>query len=703
MRRISLIILGVVVIAVVLLLVVGATLLNVDHFRPKIQAELQTKLQRQVTLGQLHLRLIPLSLKVDSLTISESPAFSSSQPFATSQEVYASAGLFSLLSGNPKISELTLSKPHIELIRNAQGVWNFSTLGQSATSTPAAPATTPAAPSGGSSGSGGETLTLDRFGITDGQLAVTDLKVKSPRAIYNDIDITVANYAAGKPFDLDAAIHFPGQGKEQVAFKGKVGPLAPQAQELPVNGQLSIEEVALAGLNSFAAGTIPPHTDGTATGSAAVSSQGGAITAKGTLKIDNAVIQGKKLSAPVDAQYNLSFDQNSSKLSIASSTVRLGPTAVSLSGLVNNGTTPAGLDVKLGTVNASITELSRLASLFGGATNNNDAVKGTVTADLSITGNVKSPQVRGTITSPSIQAQEIALTNVKSNVTMVNGVLEANPLVANIFGGSENGAVTLDTKPAQPQCAVKSRFAGVDTNALLSAVSTAKNTLYGQLTADTNLTFAIDTSNNLAKTLNGTLNFDVANGKLANVNILNELSKVGKFLNAAPAQQTGNSTTLQKLAGTLNIKNGVADTNNLVAAMPQGSLAASGTMNLVSQGLDLHVNAVLANSFSKSVGGNGVGGYLNTVLSNKSGELVLPVIVTGSMAHPVFTPDVQALAKMKVSSLLPTTGDPTKMGKGMVNGVLGNVLGGRLADRADPARVGRAVAEVLGRDKRVAA
>ena len=52
---------------------------------------------------------------------------------------------------------------------------------------------------------------------------------------------------------------------------------------------------------------------------------------------------------------------------------------------------------------------------------------------------------------------------------------------------------------------------------------------------------------------------------------------------------------------------------------------------------------------------------------------MLPVLVTGSMAHPLFAPDVQAMTKMKLSNLLPTSGDPSK---GTIGGILGGVLGG---------------------------
>jgi len=151
---------------------------------------------------------------------------------------------------------------------------------------------------------------------------------------------------------------------------------------------------------------------------------------------------------------------------------------------------------------------------------------------------------------------------------------------------------------------------------------------------------------------------------------------VGKFLNSAPAQTAGSGTALRKFAGTLNIVNGVGNTNDLTAVLDTGSLSANGALNLVSQEINMHMTAVLASGVSQSVGGSKVGGYLNTALSNNKGELVLPMIVTGNMAHPLFAPDVQAMAKMRLSNLLPTSGDPSKATSGLLNGVLGNKGGG---------------------------
>ena len=92
MRRPVLILL-IAVVVVIVAIILAASLLNVNKFRPRIQAELQAKLGRPVTLGELHLRLLPLSIRVDGLTIGQPVGWPSQYPFATAKEVYASAGV----------------------------------------------------------------------------------------------------------------------------------------------------------------------------------------------------------------------------------------------------------------------------------------------------------------------------------------------------------------------------------------------------------------------------------------------------------------------------------------------------------------------------------------------------------------------------------------------------------------------------------
>ena len=109
---------------------------TVDRFRPRVQFELQRKLDRQVTLGHLSLRVLPLSIKTEPFSIGEDPAFSTGKPFAQAREVFVNVGLFSLITGNPEVKSLVLDRPEIELIKNTKGIWNFSTLAQRVTRHP---------------------------------------------------------------------------------------------------------------------------------------------------------------------------------------------------------------------------------------------------------------------------------------------------------------------------------------------------------------------------------------------------------------------------------------------------------------------------------------------------------------------------------------------------------------------------------------
>jgi hypothetical protein len=182
-----------------------------------------------------------------------------------------------------------------------------------------------------------------------------------------------------------------------------------------------------------------------------------------------------------------------------------------------------------------------------------------------------------------------------------------------------------------------------------------------------NLSFSGDPAGNLMRTLNGDVNFNTGNGKFQGIDLLHELSAIGKFSQAQPSR---GFTNIIKLGGLINIKNGVASTNNLEAVIDGGTIGTQGTFDLVTEALDMHANAVLSKALSQQVGGTGIGGFMNTALANRNGELVIPVLVTGTVNHPIIAPDVQKLAQMKLNNLLPTTGNPGALTSGL-SGLLG--------------------------------
>jgi hypothetical protein len=192
------------------------------------------------------------------------------------------------------------------------------------------------------------------------------------------------------------------------------------------------------------------------------------------------------------------------------------------------------------------------------------------------------------------------------------------------------------------------------------------------------------------KAVNGTINVNFNNVRYSGVDISHQLLSI-LGTSKAPQKDQG-VTTIQKMTGTIVIKNGIAQTNNLQALLDIGNVGATGTANLATQTLNLQLNAVLSKGFSQQVGGTGVAGYMSTALANNQGELVIPATVTGTFQNPKVMPDVQKMAQMKLKGLIPTGDNPL--------GGASSILGGLTGKKGQPATPGQQqqnpVNQVLG-------
>src|SRR5882757_5783046 len=146
MRKLAIAV-GIIVVLAVVALVALPFVLDVNKYRPRIQAELEQRTGRPVSFGKMGLKVFPLAFRVENAVIGEDKRFSQSAPFAQAGELLVSAMLMPLLHGDVEVDSIELKNPKIELIRNQQGVWNFSSLGKSqpATSAQQAPSKAPQA------------------------------------------------------------------------------------------------------------------------------------------------------------------------------------------------------------------------------------------------------------------------------------------------------------------------------------------------------------------------------------------------------------------------------------------------------------------------------------------------------------------------------------------------------------------------------
>ena len=331
--------LGITVLVIVVLLIAAGLiiphLIDINHYRGQIQAELQKRLGRTVQLGDMSLSLIPPAFEVQNAVIGNDPQFSNdNRPFAAADKLKVRVAFWPLLSKKLDVKSLELDHPKIELVRNQQGVWNFSTLGQPAqppstpqsSSTPPAGRTAPAqaqkqkpSPEPVQSGQGTQTgggaagqFSLANLSIVDGQVAITDQQKHQPRAVYNHIDMTVNSFAPDRQFSIQVAAHLPSEGngsqnagaKETIRLQGKGGPIQ-QADMLntPFDGTLELDQVSLASAQKFLNSQALSGMNALVTGQAAVKNENGKITSSGNIQLQNPQIKTVNVGYPITLKY----------------------------------------------------------------------------------------------------------------------------------------------------------------------------------------------------------------------------------------------------------------------------------------------------------------------------------------------------------------------------------------------------------------
>jgi len=665
MRKVG-IVFGILVVVVIIGAAIFAATFDVNRYRGRIQSELEHRLDRKVTLGPMHLSLLPPRFQVQNIAIAEDPKFPNPKPFVQADQLDVSVKLMPLFSKSIEIDSLQLQRPTVELVKNQSGVWNFSSLGANAPKT---------------SGSKSE-FSLSKLAIQDGLVAVTDLEKRQPRAVYDHIDGTLKDFAPGQPFAVQVAARMPGAGNQEVRLQGKGGPIAQDPASTPFQGTLDLNGVGIAGLQRFLNNPALENSDGILSGQTNIQSESGKLSATGQMNIQSARVHGVDVGYPITADYDLSDDLKNDLLTITRGTLKLGQTPLALHGTVNTKPTPPQIDLNVKASDVSIAEAARLASAFGVAFGPGTTVNGRVNADIQARGPASKPVLNGTISGRDIQVTGKEIPQ-PVQIKAVNLALTPNEIRSGQFNVT-SGNTTMSTLLSLRQYTSNSPIIDATVkapNATLPEVLSIARAYgvsgldrisgLGTINIDGRITGPVKsiTSEDVLRVLNGSANLNFNNVRLNGTDIAHQLAAIAGF--ARPGEGDHGFTNISRMTGNILVTNGVAHTNNLQALLDVGNVSATGTANLVTEALNLSVSAVLSKAMSQQVGGTSIGGYMNTALANNQGEIVIPMLVTGTFKNPRFAPDLQKLAQMKLKGLVPNFENPG----GAASGILGTLLG----------------------------
>ncbi|MGB8010822.1 MAG: AsmA family protein [Terriglobales bacterium] len=316
-----------VVVIVVVLLIVGVLalplLVNVNNFRPQIESNLSSALGRPVKVGNLGFSILSCSVEADQLSIADDPKFSHAA-FIQAKSLKVGVELFPLIfSKQLNVTNLTIEHPEIALLRDRDGVWNFSSLGSQ-------PGKQPAQTAGKTSSSTSANISVAKLDLNDGTVTVGSMTGKRQPIVYDKVTVTMRNFSFTSSFPVTASVGLPGGGSLKI--DGTAGPISSTDTTLtPVQGKVTLHkldlsqsalvdpELGIAGSADF---------DGTLNSDGHIAKASGTLTAT-SLKL---VPRGSPAGVQVRLGFTVEHDLKNESGQLAQGDVAIGKALAKLTG-----------------------------------------------------------------------------------------------------------------------------------------------------------------------------------------------------------------------------------------------------------------------------------------------------------------------------------------------------------------------------------
>ena len=386
MKRILKII-GIIVAVLVVILIAIPFFINVNSFRPRIEAEATQALGRQVKVGNLSLSILSGSVSADNISIAEDPAFGNNA-FVTAKSLKVGVELMPLImSKELHVTDITLEQPEITLLKTADGKWNFSSLGGTA------------AKAEKKSNSGTSTpgnLSVAKLSVNNGKLIVGNANSKAKPHVYDQVNIKITNFSATSQFPFSLAAKLPAGGTADIS--GQAGPINQNdAAKTPFEAKVKVNNMDI-----VASGFIDPASGiaGQANFDGTLNSNGSIAKAVGTFTGNKLQFSPKGSPAPktVVIKHTVDVDLDKQSGNLTQGDVEIGKAVAHLTGAFKTDHETQVLNMKLNAPNMPVEELQAMLPALGVVLPSGSQLKGgTLSADLSIVGPIDKLVITGPV------------------------------------------------------------------------------------------------------------------------------------------------------------------------------------------------------------------------------------------------------------------------------------------------------------------
>lgn len=683
------------------LIVIGLVLVVVfvdpNDYRDDIEKLVEEKTGRELTLsGDLKLSVFPwIALESGPASLGDAPGFGP-EPFVSIRDARVGVRLLPLLSGKVEVGNVRLDGARIRLITDENGRNNWADLGESEGEE------TPAPTESGTT----EVPTVASLEISDAAVVMENRQEKSRREVRDfnlktgrlasgepfdfstdfvldqDKSLTAkVKVAATVTADLDRNVHrlaepridvnvsgagYPADGVPvEVRAKSLEADIAKELYSLdtltvkttwksdglpaagvPVafaakdcNVNLASQTLELAGLDADAAGA---HITGSLTGAEILD----APKLKGSIKLDPLSLREWLPKLGIDAPQTtdpnvlkqLSFAGNvqltKSSAEVGDIVMKLDDTTMrGMLGVADFAAKALRFDLNVDRIDAD-----RYLPPPPEAPAAKDAKEPPTEIPVEM---LRKLNARGQLSVGEAIFAGIKFTKLRLGVNAREGKARFYPSEASMYGGQYRGDIGIDSTGKVARVTLDEHVTGVNFAPLFKDMFETER-VSGKGSANIKLAGSGRTTDDVMKTLDGTVDFKVADGALEGADLWYEIRRARALLKqqAIPERQSGPPRTpFTSLTGTGTMNDGVLKNDDLNVAMQYLKVTGQGSVDLPKNSLDYRLVAAVLKIPREGA---------DAAQMQDLVDAQIPVKVSGALTDPKVRPDLESYLKGEV-------------------------------------------------------
>ena len=628
-----------VVTLIILILLVLPFFVDAEKYKPLLENKVKEMTGRSFTVGgDVNLSFFPfVGVSFSDLHLGNPPGFEATD-FISIKSFEVRVKLLPLLSRDVQVKRFVMKEPQIVLIKSKQGRgnWEFTTENTGKSPPETAQKPTSEKPL---EGLPIRSLTVGDFSVTNGSIAWID-KASDTRKTIDQLDLVLADLSFDRPIGLTLSARMD---DKPVTVSGTVGPIGqdPGKATIPLNLDVkALSDLALTLKGTVASPADNPRADLTV--NISEFSPRKLLAQLGQPKVidtaDSGVLNKMSMQAAIAA--------GTDKISVSKGTMTLDDTRINFNARLAEFSRPdiafeADLDridldrylppkaekKSVPATGARQEGQTTTGAPKPGGTDDKNKPDYTALRRLVLDGKVKAGEVT---------VSKAKLSNFLMTIRGKDGVLRAEPLQVDLYGGNLNLNGNMNVSQNIPRSTVKLQLKNVQAGPLLKDQS-EKDFLEGTANAVGNFSFNGDDAETVKKTLNGNGDLRFTNGAIKGIDLVAMIQNIKAAFGKGQAIPAGSQTDFTELSVPFAINNGVVNTSQTKLQSHVLDALVVGKADLVNENLDFRVEPKVVRKLGRQQDEQ-----------KEYSNVTVPVLISGTFAAPKFSPDLESVAKQQI-------------------------------------------------------